>query len=85
MHELYKLERTALDGYATYNFAKGMCIFLFFGHTRADTPRIVVNSLSNFANITLSALYFDITKDCLYADSTESLERRRIVTVLQHV
>lgn len=25
MHELYKLERTALDGYATYNFAKGMC------------------------------------------------------------
>lgn len=23
MHELYKLERTAQDGYATYNFAKG--------------------------------------------------------------
>lgn len=30
MHELYKLEKTALDGYATYNFAKGAycCTYL---------------------------------------------------------
>ena len=45
----------------------------------------VVNGLSNFANITLSALYFDITKDCLYANDPLSIERRRVVTVLQQV
>ncbi|TFY58371.1 hypothetical protein EVG20_g8173, partial [Dentipellis fragilis] len=67
MHELYKLEQTALDGYATYNFPK------------------VINSLTNFANITLSSLYFDITKDSLYADSLTSFERRSVVTALEQV
>ncbi|KAA1476621.1 isoleucyl-tRNA synthetase [Dentipellis sp. KUC8613] len=67
MHELYKLEQTALDGYATYNFPK------------------VINSLTNFANITLSSLYFDITKDTLYADSLTSFERRSVVTALEQV
>ncbi|KAF8646469.1 hypothetical protein AX16_007205 [Volvariella volvacea WC 439] len=64
MHELYRLEQTALESYAAYNFPK------------------VMSSLSNFANITLSSLYFDITKDCLYADHADSLERRAVVTVL---
>ncbi|KAG5634944.1 hypothetical protein H0H81_000255 [Sphagnurus paluster] len=67
MHELYNLEQTALEGYASYNFPK------------------VINSLTNFANITLSSLYFDITKDCLYANSLASPERRAVVTVLEQV
>lgn len=45
----------------------------------------VVNALSNFANITLSSLYLDITKDCLYADAKSSLERRAVVSVLEQV
>jgi len=44
-----------------------------------------MNSLSNFANITLSSLYFDITKDCLYANDVQSVERRAVVTTLTRV
>ncbi|KAJ7173766.1 tRNA synthetases class I-domain-containing protein [Mycena filopes] len=43
----------------------------------------VVASLSNFANITLSSLYFDISKDGLYANAMDSFERRAVVTVLE--
>ncbi|OJA11547.1 hypothetical protein AZE42_09681, partial [Rhizopogon vesiculosus] len=67
MNELYKLDQTATEGYASYNFPK------------------VMNSLSNFANITLSSLYFDITKDCLYANDIQSVERRAVVTTLAAV
>ncbi|KAJ3799765.1 tRNA synthetases class I-domain-containing protein [Lentinula aff. detonsa] len=45
----------------------------------------VTSALVNFANITLSSLYFDITKDCLYANSFQSLERRAVVTVLEKI
>ncbi|KAI9508081.1 isoleucyl-tRNA synthetase [Russula earlei] len=45
----------------------------------------VISTLTNFTNITLSSLYFDITKDNLYANSLSSTERRSTVTVLQHV
>ncbi|KAH0834854.1 isoleucyl-tRNA synthetase [Lanmaoa asiatica] len=65
MNELYKLEKTALEGYGTYNF-----------------PRVMV-ALTNFANITLSSLYFDITKDVLYANDVHSIERRVIVDTLK--
>jgi len=44
-----------------------------------------MNALTNYANITLSSLYFDITKDCLYADRISSFERRSVVTVLEQV
>jgi isoleucyl-tRNA synthetase len=44
-----------------------------------------VNSIINFSNITLSSLYFDITKDCLYANDHVSKERRAVVTVLEQV
>ncbi|KAG5645509.1 hypothetical protein DXG03_005919 [Asterophora parasitica] len=54
------------------------------GYSSYNFPR-VVNSLTNFANITLSSLYFDITKDCLYANELTSLERRGVVTVLEQV
>ncbi|KAG6887858.1 hypothetical protein C0992_010462 [Termitomyces sp. T32_za158] len=52
------------------------------GYSSYNFPK-VINSLSNFANVTLSSLYLDITKDCLYADSISSLERRAVVTVLE--
>ncbi|KAJ6499704.1 isoleucyl-tRNA synthetase [Mycena vitilis] len=45
----------------------------------------VVSALSNFANITLSSFYFDISKDGLYANALESFERRAVVTVLEQV
>ncbi|KAG1900331.1 tRNA synthetases class I-domain-containing protein [Suillus fuscotomentosus] len=67
MNELYKLDQTAAEGYANYNFPK------------------VMNSLTNFANITLSSLYFDIRKDCLYANDIQSVERRAVVTTLAKV
>ncbi|KAK7462821.1 isoleucine-tRNA ligase [Stygiomarasmius scandens] len=67
MHELFQLEKIALENYASYNFPK------------------VMNALVNFANITLSSLYFDITKDCLYANDIHSVERRAVVTVLEKI
>ncbi|KAF9041334.1 tRNA synthetases class I-domain-containing protein [Panaeolus papilionaceus] len=52
------------------------------GYRSYDFPK-VMNALNNFTNITLSSLYFDITKDCLYANSLASVERRAVVTVLE--
>ena len=46
---------------------------------------LVVTALSNFTNTTLSSLYFDITKDTLYANALDSIERRSAVTVLEKV
>ena len=42
-------------------------------------------ALTNFANITLSSLYFDITKDVLYASDVHSMERRVVVDTLRRV
>ncbi|KAI9460791.1 tRNA synthetases class I-domain-containing protein [Boletus coccyginus] len=67
MNELYKLERTAFEGYTAYNF-----------------PRVMV-ALTNFANISLSSLYFDITKDVLYANDLRSIERRVVVDTLKRI
>jgi isoleucyl-tRNA synthetase len=39
-------------------------------------------ALTDFANNELSALYFDIRKDCLYCDAPDSLKRRAYRTVL---
>ncbi|KAG6831068.1 hypothetical protein H0H92_012991 [Tricholoma furcatifolium] len=82
MHELYTLEQTALEGYSTYNFPKGSSSFSIVAIYRLLITPIVVNSLSNFANITLSSFYLDMTKDCLYADPKSSFARRSVVTVL---
>jgi isoleucyl-tRNA synthetase len=41
-----------------------------------------VRLLSDFANEDLSALFFDIRKDCLYCDAETSLKRRSYRTVL---
>ena len=41
--------------------------------------------LPNFANITLSPLYFDITKDCLYANDLQNVREKRGLTTLARV
>jgi isoleucyl-tRNA synthetase len=38
----------------------------------------------NFATVDLSAFYFEVVKDRLYADPTDSLRRRSTQTVLRH-
>lgn len=54
------------------------------GYSTYNFPK-VVTALSNFANITLSSLYFDTTKDSLYCDAKDSMRRRGIVTVMDKV
>lgn len=86
MNELYNLEQVALDSYASYNFQKGWEVIpLNLEHHLMKPLVLVINSLNNFANVTISSLYFDITKDCLYADHEHSLERRTVLTVLEQV
>ncbi|KAF9048105.1 isoleucyl-tRNA synthetase [Hymenopellis radicata] len=46
-------------------------------------PR-VVNSLVNFANITLSSLYLDINKDSLYANASDHPGRQATVAVMRY-
>ena len=45
----------------------------------------VVNEINSNMNNELSALYFDISKDCLYTDHMDSHRRRSIQTVLSKV
>ncbi|KAG9005898.1 isoleucine-tRNA ligase, partial [Tulasnella sp. 427] len=47
-------------------------------------PRVVA-SLNRFATNTLSSLYFDVTKDTLYADAVSHPTRRATITVLHEV
>ncbi|KAI0371272.1 isoleucyl-tRNA synthetase [Pilatotrama ljubarskyi] len=54
------------------------------GYEAYNFPQ-VINELSYFANITLSSFYFDINKDCLYAERELGLERRRVLAVLDQV
>jgi isoleucyl-tRNA synthetase len=84
MHQLFELEQTALSSYAQYNFPKGSDVL--FQDLAVDLRLFpVISALTNFTNTTLSSLYFDITKDSLYANSLTNNERRSTVTVLQHV
>ncbi|KAI5475544.1 isoleucyl-trna synthetase [Pseudohyphozyma bogoriensis] len=45
----------------------------------------VYQALTTFSNTTLSAFYFNITKDCLYADASSSPQRRAIIYTLQQI
>ncbi|KAJ2809113.1 isoleucine-tRNA ligase [Coemansia guatemalensis] len=44
-----------------------------------------MQAVSNFTNTALSAFYFDISKDRLYAGSTEDLQRRSTQSALFHI
>ena len=45
----------------------------------------VYPELHNFCSVDLSAFYFDIRKDALYCDRPDSLRRRAVRTVLDHL
>ncbi|ORX90165.1 isoleucyl-tRNA synthetase [Basidiobolus meristosporus CBS 931.73] len=45
----------------------------------------VVQELNNFTNTSLSAFYFDIVKDRLYADKADSVSRLNVQTVLSNI
>ncbi len=45
----------------------------------------MLQAVSNFCILDLSAFYFDIRKDALYCDGPSSLRRRASLTVLEHV
>ncbi len=52
------------------------------GYDDFDFKR-VVRSLSDFANVELSAFYFDVRKDALYCDAPSSLRRRSALHVIR--
>ncbi|WFR95919.1 isoleucine--tRNA ligase [Rhizobium tumorigenes] len=52
------------------------------GYDEFDFKRIV-RSLSDFANVELSAFYFDIRKDALYCDAPSSSKRRAALYVIR--
>lgn len=83
MHELYVLETKARESYENFNIHSGTIAIstrnLILSHI------VVVQSLTTFSNSALSALYFDITKDILYADDMNSASRRAVLTVLEKV
>lgn len=86
LHKLHQLDVTARESYATYSFPKGKSSQLPpYPLSTTAHNLTVVSALSNFANITLSSLYFDITKDQLYCHAENSHERRAIVTTMQQV
>ncbi|KAI5967678.1 ISM1 [Candida margitis] len=45
----------------------------------------VVSSVNSHVNSILSAIYFDVSKDCLYTDKSDSIKRRAIQTVLNEI
>ncbi|WP_377292976.1 isoleucine--tRNA ligase [Rhizobium sp. SG2393] len=52
------------------------------GYDAFDFKR-VVRALSDFANVELSAFYFDVRKDALYCDAPSSLRRRAALHVIR--
>ncbi|KAI5963618.1 ISM1 [Candida pseudojiufengensis] len=45
----------------------------------------VISSINLHVNSILSAIYFDVSKDCLYTDSIDSVRRKSIQTVLNEI
>jgi isoleucyl-tRNA synthetase len=83
MHKIYNLQKEAHEAYSVLNFPKGGIAFLIAGPVLISCA--VVAPLIAFCNVTLSAFYFNVTKDTLYADLPDLKQRRAVLTVLQHV
>lgn len=45
----------------------------------------VIKSVNHFINVTLSSIYFDVRKDCLYTDSIDSPKRQATLTVFKEI
>lgn len=84
MHQLYLVETTCHEAYSTFNFPKGM-FDIWRGRALPYASLVVVATLNRFATTTLSSLYFDITKDTLYADAPTATNRQGVVAVLHEV
>src|SRR5690606_10590483 len=54
------------------------------GYDAFDFKKIA-RALVDFANVELSALYFDIRKDALYCDAPSSLRRRAALSVIRRI
>ena len=80
---MHELDAIARSGYSAYNFPKGRLLSPFL--MAFCSLFAVVTALSNFANITLSSFYLDITKDRLYANAPDSVDRRAVITVMEQV
>ena len=85
LHKLYHLDAVAREGYAAFNFSRGLYYTHVIPKRIANANFVVVTELSNFANITLSSVYHDIAKDRLYCHPADSFERRVIVTTMEQV
>lgn len=78
------LESNVFKCYTELNFPRGKGLLASHVSLRLILL-IAVQAISRFANVTLSSLYFDITKDILYASRPESTERRAVESVLLRV
>ncbi|CAG8689546.1 1836_t:CDS:2, partial [Acaulospora colombiana] len=86
LYELYQFGKAVNSGYEDFAFNRGDS--LIFPPTSQLTSNLhitVVQTLNNFSSVTLSAFYFDMVKDRLYADHVDSLSRRSVQSVLYHV
>ncbi|GBB84958.1 hypothetical protein RclHR1_11540008 [Rhizophagus clarus] len=50
-----------------------------------ELDSVIVQALNNLKNVLLSAFYFDVVKDRLYADHITRRSRRNVLTVLCHL
>ncbi len=55
------------------------------GHLEAYNINAYVQDVHAFCALDLSSFYFDVRKDSLYCDAPESLRRRAVRTVMDHV
>lgn len=93
LHKLQEFSAGLMSDYEEYQFSKGDPIsFLKSIHPSSllNASSLFISSwavyrwLVNFATVDLSAFYFEIVKDRLYADPTDGLRRRSTQTVLRH-
>jgi isoleucyl-tRNA synthetase len=84
MHQIYQLQSSAQQAYRNLDFPKGSRMNNLMPDFLRDRV-LVVSAVVNFSNVTLSSLYFDVTKDSLYADPQVSPERRAVLTVFEKV
>ena len=78
------LEKNVFRCYTELNFPRGKS-FRPLNQRLSHKAATAVQAISRFANVTLSSLYFDITKDILYANVPHSPERRAVVSIFEKV
>ena len=85
LNELYELDQVAREAYNSYAFNRGWCSQPIIKASLAHNSLAAHAALMAFSNSTLSSLYFDVTKDSLYADAKSTPRRQQILFTLQTV